>query len=130
MKNTKVKWCTIYEENSHDTRNCELNMKNKSNYHIIYQATTIDQNPHPGNTYINDSNNRHEGYRGHDQYNNNSTRRGPGGCFVCYKTDHLCTACPFKDKSDLRFYTKCGVNDHSLEDFPIMLEKNNGKKKH
>lgn len=31
--------------------------------------------------------------------------------------------CPFKDKTYLTFYTKCGVGDHSLEYFPIMLEK-------
>ena len=33
-----------------------------------------------------------------------------------------------KDRTDLKFYTNCGVGDHSLEDFPIMLEKINKKK--
>ena len=28
-----------------------------------------------------------------------------------------------KDQIDLNFCTKCGVGHHSLEDFPIMLEK-------
>ena len=36
MKKAKDIWCTIYEENSHDIRNCELNKKNKLNYHILY----------------------------------------------------------------------------------------------
>ena len=31
--------------------------------------------------------------------------------------------CPWKETIDLKFCTKCGVGDHSLEDFPIILEK-------
>ena len=31
--------------------------------------------------------------------------------------------CPFKVRIELKFCTKCGFSDHSLEDFPIMLEK-------
>ena len=104
-------------------RNCELNMKSKSSYHIVYHATTIDQKSHPRNTYRNDSNNLWGGYRGWSRYNNNNTRKEPARCFVCYKTNHLCTKCPFKDKTNLKLCTKCGVGDHSLEDFLIMLEK-------
>ena len=35
---------------------------------------------------------------------------------------------PYKDITDLKFCTSCGVGDHSLEDFPTMLDKINKKK--
>ena len=35
---------------------------------------------------------------------------------------------PYKDRTDLKFCTHCGVGDHSLEDCPTMLEKINTKK--
>lgn len=42
MKNIKFKWCAMCEENSHDTRNCALNVKNKpiSELSIRPKATT------------------------------------------------------------------------------------------
>ena len=67
--------------------------------------------------------NHRGGYRGHSHYNNNNVRRGPTRFFVCYKIDRLCSKCPFKDQTDLKFCIKHGVGDHSLEDCPIMLEK-------
>ena len=80
------------------------------------------------NTYRNDTYNRHGGYRDRGQYINNN-----GGiiclrCFTCFKSDDIIPKCPFKDEIDLKFCTKCGVGDHSLEDFPIMLEKIMSKK--
>ena len=99
-----------------------LNIKNKMNYHIVYQTSIVDQKQQSRNTYRNDTNNRRGGYRGCNHYNNNSERRAPTRCFVCYNVDHLCSGCPFKDQTDLKFCTKCGVGDHSLENFPIMLE--------
>ena len=38
------------------------------------------------------------------------------------KNDHLGPNCSYKDQIDLRFCIKCGVGNHSLEDFPIILE--------
>lgn len=32
---------------------------------------------------------------------------------TCYKTNHLIHECPFKDQIGLKFYTKCGVGNHS-----------------
>jgi hypothetical protein len=31
--------------------------------------------------------------------------------------------CLLKERTDLKFCNVCGVGDHSLEDFPIILEK-------
>ena len=36
--------------------------------------------------------------------------------------------CPYKDGTDLKFCTSCGVGDHSLEDCPTIHDKNNKKK--
>ena len=52
----------------------------------------------------------------------------PIQCFTCYKEGHQHVDCPYKDRTDLKFCTNCGVGDHSLEDCPIMLEKINKKK--
>ena len=49
-------------------------------------------------------------------------------CFTCYKEGHRHADCPYKDRTDLKFYTNCGIGDHSLEDFPIKLEKINKNK--
>lgn len=42
LKNNKDKWCFICQENSHDTRKFARNMKNKPNYHTIYQTSIIN----------------------------------------------------------------------------------------
>lgn len=42
LKNRKEKWCAICEENSHDTANYVLNIKNKKNYHVVYQTKFVD----------------------------------------------------------------------------------------
>ena len=44
------------------------------------------------------------------------------------KDDNLFQDCPWKDKTDLKFYGNCGVGEHSLEDCPVMLEKIMNKK--
>ena len=48
--------------------------------------------------------------------------------YVIRLIDHLCFECPIKDQNDLKFCSKCGVGEHSLEDFPIILEKKMNKK--
>ena len=35
---------------------------------------------------------------------------------------------PWKDRKNLNFCTKCGVGEHNLEDFPIMLDNINNEK--
>ena len=47
---------------------------------------------------------------------------------MCYKEGHRYTDCPYKDKTDLKFCTSCGVGDHSLEDFLAMLDNINKNK--
>jgi hypothetical protein len=41
----------------------------------------------------------------------------------CWKDDHISPDFPIKDIIDLKFCNICGVGDHSLEDYPIVLEK-------
>ena len=36
--------------------------------------------------------------------------------------------CPYKERTDLKFYTSCGVGNLSLEDCPTILDKINKKK--
>ena len=43
--------------------------------------------------------------------------------FYMFREDYLSPYCLWKDKIDLKFFTKCGVSDLSLEDYPIVLEK-------
>ena len=43
-------------------------------------------------------------------------------CFVRFKEDHISLDCPLKDKVDLKFFTRCGIGDHSLDNCPIILE--------
>lgn len=75
------------------------------------------------NTYRNDTYNCHGGYKGCGRYINNTKGKRHMRYSTCYKTDHLSPKCSFKDQIDLKFCTKSGLGDHSLEDFPIMLEK-------
>ena len=49
-------------------------------------------------------------------------------CFTCFRNNHLNPNCPYKDQIDLNVCTKCRVGDHSLEDFPIILETIMNKK--
>lgn len=86
-------------------------MRNKQ----LYQTSIVDQKQNRTTSYRNDSNNHRGGYRGQRRYNNNGPKMKTI-CFICYKPNHLCTECPYKDQTDLKFCTKCGVGDHSLED--------------
>ena len=71
---------------------------------------------------------KNEGYRGHGGYrsqghSNDNYGLGRMRCFVCYREEHLSPNCPWKDKTNLKLCTKCGVKEYSLEDFLVMLEK-------
>ena len=46
---------------------------------------------------------------------------------MCYKEGHRYVDFPYKDQTDLKFCTSCGMGDHSLEDRPTILEKINKK---
>ena len=47
---------------------------------------------------------------------------------MCYKEFHRYVDCLYKYRTDLKFYTSCGVGDHSLENCPTILDKINKKK--
>ena len=91
-----------------------------------------DQNGqrYDGRRYERRYDNRRPGYGGRGRFpgNRDNRLRRPIQCFTCYKEGHRHAHCPYKDRTDLKFYTHYGVGDHSLEDFPTMLEKINTKK--
>ena len=60
--------------------------------------------------------------------NRDNRPRRPIQCFTCYKEGHRYVDYPYKDRTDLKFCAHCGVGDHSLEDFPTMLEISINKK--
>ena len=41
---------------------------------------------------------------------------------MCYSEDHLIPNYPWRDRTKLKFCTKSGVGDHSLEYCPIMID--------
>ena len=47
---------------------------------------------------------------------------------MCYSEEHLIPDYPWKDMTNLKFCTKCGIREHFLEEWPIMLEALNNKK--
>ena len=146
MKNRKASWCAICEVKSHVTVDCHLNLKNRQNYQAVYQTNAVAQNNdnnqrsnaqneqnnqrYEDRRYEHRSKNFHGGYGGRDRFsgNHDNQSRRPIQCFTCYKEGHRYADCPYKDKTDLKFCTSCGIGDHSLEDFPTMLDKINKKK--
>ena len=144
MKNGKTSWCAICEVKSHMTADCHLNLKNQQNYQAVYQTNNMAQNNDNVSNEQNVPNNRqYEGRRYECRFDNR--RGGFGGqewffgnhnnrpwrliqCFTCYKEGHRYADCPYKDRTDLKFCTSCGVGDHSLEDCPTILEKINKNK--
>jgi hypothetical protein len=61
------------------------------------------------------------GYHGH--YGRGGHGRGREYYYICLKDDHMSPNCPVKDRTKLKFCNICGVGDHSLEDYPIILDK-------
>ena len=128
MKNEKDIWCSICDENNHNTSQCALNMENNPNYHTIYQIEAINQNQQNTRNYWNNDCNQKGGFNNHSWFNSNQGKifGGQGRkpkCYICFNQDHLSPNCPLKDKTNLKFCTKCGVKDHSLEDCPIIIRK-------
>ena len=139
MKNGKASWCAICETKSHNTADYQLNLKNRQNYQAVYQTNAVAQH-NEQNNLANDPNsqrydgrryerrydNRRAGYGGRGRFpgNRDNQPRRPIHCFTCYKEGHRYANCPYKDRTDLKFCTLCGVGDHSLEDCHTMLEKN------
>ena len=44
MKNSKASWCAICETKNHTTIDYHLNLKNRQNYHVVYQTNAVAQN--------------------------------------------------------------------------------------
>ena len=142
MKNGKASWCAIYETKSHNMADCQLNLKNRQNYQAVYQTNAVAQSNEQNNTndqngqwyegrwYERQHDNQRQGFGGRGWFVGNRDIRThrPTHCFICYKEGNLCADCPYKERTDLKFCTHCGVGDHSLEDCPTMLEKINNKK--
>ena len=63
MKNDKASWYTICETKNHATTDFHLNLKNRQNYHVVYQTNAVTQNNEQRNNAQNDQKNRR--YEGH-----------------------------------------------------------------
>ena len=50
MKNDKASWCAICETKNHNMANFHLNLKNRKNYHAVYQTNAVAQNNEQNNT--------------------------------------------------------------------------------
>ena len=77
MKNGKESWCAIYETKIYNTVDCHLNLKNRQNYHAVYQITAVAQNNEQNNLPNDQNNQRYEGQRYEHRYDNR--RGGYGG---------------------------------------------------
>ena len=77
MKKDKESWCAICETNNHNTADCHLNLKNRQNYHAIYQTTAVAQNNEQNNLPNDQNNQRYDGRRYERRYDNR--RGGYGG---------------------------------------------------
>ena len=44
MKNDKESWCAICETKNHAMFDYHLNLKNRQNYHVVYQTNAVAQN--------------------------------------------------------------------------------------
>ena len=84
MKNGKASWCAICKTKNHNTTNCHLNLKNRQNYHAVYQTNAVAQNNeqnnlpndqngqrYEGQIYERPHDNQHGGYRGRGQFSGN-----------------------------------------------------------
>jgi len=108
-------------------------MENKTNIHSIYHMQTVNHNVDQGNG--NDYKGWVlKGYKGRGGYRGGRGKIGKGHgqgyyyFFNCWKEDHISHDFPIKDKTNLKFYNICGVGDHSLEYYPITLEKVTNKR--
>ena len=69
MKNGKASWCAICETKNNIV-DFHLNLKNRRNYHVVYQTNAVAQNNEQNNAPNDQKNQRYEGQRYEGQYNN------------------------------------------------------------
>ena len=70
MKNGKASWCAIYETKNNNMVDYHLNLKNRQNYHAVYQNNAIAQTSKQ-NSLANDQNGqRYDGQRYKRRYDN------------------------------------------------------------
>ena len=70
MKNGKASWCVICETKNHNTSDCHLTLKNRQNYHAVYQTNVVAQNNEQNNLPNDQKNQRYEGQRYERWYDN------------------------------------------------------------
>ena len=94
------------------------------------RSNAQNEQRYDGRRYERRFDNRCGGYGGQGRFSGNRDNRPrrPIQCFTCYNEGHRYENYPYKDGTDLKFCTSCGVVDLSLEDCPTMLEKINKKK--
>jgi len=133
LRNARPKWCHICEENNHSTQECRLNKKNKMKIHAVYQKQMDNQNVNHGNGsgYKVQGDGGYEGRGGHGggwRQIGRGHGRGRYYLFKFFKEDHISPNFPIKKRIDMKLCNICGVRDHSLEDFSIVLEKGMNKR--
>ena len=69
-KNGNESLCAIYETKNHNIADCHLNLKNRQNYHAVYQTTAVAQNNEQNNLPNDQNNQTYEGQRYERQYDN------------------------------------------------------------
>ena len=77
MKNGKASWCAICETKNHNTVDCHLNLKNRQNYHAVYQTNAVVQTNEQKNLASDQNGQRYDGQKYERRYNNQ--RVGYGG---------------------------------------------------
>jgi len=108
--------CAIYAKIPSE---CLFNARNQASVWTIYYTEATNQ----ANSYA-----QRDDYYGRGL--------GQGGCgwfggqvrgwpyyYNCWKYDHISLDCPMKHRINLKLCNICGVGDHSLEEFPIVLDK-------
>ena len=75
-ENVKPKWFGIFQDKSNNVVKCTMNIKNKPNYQLVYQAQTMSQRNQKGRDFRNNDQqnndyNRQGGYNGQGRYKNN-----------------------------------------------------------
>ena len=62
MKNGKESWCAIYETKNHNMADYHMNLKNRQNYHVVYQTNVVAQSNDQNHAPNDQNNQRYENW--------------------------------------------------------------------
>ena len=81
MKNRNASWCAICKTKNHNMADCHLNLKNRKNYHAVYQTNAVAQSNEQNHTPNDQNNQRYKGQRYKRWYDNRCGGYGGQGRF-------------------------------------------------